>query len=415
MKVALINNMNNNFFALMRFLRDNGIDAELFQLDVLDPHFKPECDTFDDLSANSTLHTVGSISFRDFYKIPFSLKLQKQLRLFKKKLESFDLIIACGGLAILEKANIRIDIFIPHGGDLYQSPFMFDYSIKKYFPYSYLMEKYIKYQRLAISKSRAIIALASIDRHMFDALKKLQEKWIDLAIPMVYPLQTSHTKRWDFLSQHDFVLFSHARQGWKTALDYKGNDKAIRAFAQFLNQQNSFYTPIMVLFEYGPDVSASKTLVEKLGIKKHVRWMPTMERKYIYEGLHKASLVFDYFHDEVVSFGGVTFEGFSCSAPVIGNSLLSAVKGINHTLPLIHAFTEDDILKVLLDYSINPDKYIQQGKSARLWFDENVGVGLAKKYINLMEYLVADKTISLKDPRFQLPPLQRYIGPDHIQ
>lgn len=414
MKVALINNMNNNFFALTRFLRDKGVDAHLFQVDSLDPHFKPECDSYDITNISSYIHPIANIGFRDFFRLPLSLKMRYQLSKLKNALKNFDLVVACGGLAILERAGIKIDVFIPHGGDLYQSPFMFEYCIKKHFPYSTLMRQYIKYQRRAIEKSRAIIALASIDRHMHDALIRLNEKWLDWAIPMVYPLDTVQTGKWDYLQEHDFILFSHSRQGWKTAMDYKGNDRAIRAFARFIKVQSQFTNPIMVLFDYGPDVAASKELIKELNIQKFVHWMPTMHRKFIYEGLKKASLVFDYFHDEVVCFGGVTFEAFSCSAPVIGNSKLKAVD-IKHTVPLVHAYTEDEILNVLLDYGNNIQRYKDYGKLSRNWFDENVGSGLVDKYIALFQYLSKNKSVTLKDPTFNLPLVSSFIGPDNIQ
>ena len=51
MKVALIGNMNNNFFSILRYLRDMNIDATLylFKNDGIDDasHFSCESDTFE--------------------------------------------------------------------------------------------------------------------------------------------------------------------------------------------------------------------------------------------------------------------------------------------------------------------------------------------------------------------------------
>ena len=51
MKIALIGNMNNNNFALMRYFRILGADAHLllYSNDGKGElsHFKPECDTWD--------------------------------------------------------------------------------------------------------------------------------------------------------------------------------------------------------------------------------------------------------------------------------------------------------------------------------------------------------------------------------
>ena len=51
MKIAIIGNMNNNGFALMRYFRDLGADAHLLlyandSIDTLS-HFKPEDDAWD--------------------------------------------------------------------------------------------------------------------------------------------------------------------------------------------------------------------------------------------------------------------------------------------------------------------------------------------------------------------------------
>ncbi len=51
MKIALIGNMNNNNFALMRYFRSLGVDAHLFLFsdDGIGDHrhFRPDCDTWD--------------------------------------------------------------------------------------------------------------------------------------------------------------------------------------------------------------------------------------------------------------------------------------------------------------------------------------------------------------------------------
>lgn len=413
LKVALLNNMNNNFFTLARYLRDQGIDAHIFQIDALDKHFRPECDTFDDLNQCNYIHNVTEITFREFFKLPIAFKTKKKLNQLKKTLANFDIVVACGSLAILEKFKIHYDIFVPYGGDLYQAPFMFEYCQKKHFPYSWLMNTYIKYQRRGIARARAIIAYASLDGHFYDALTRLNEKWIDWSIPTVYPVPDISSGKWNYLDNHDFVLFSHSRQCWKTAMDYKGNDKAIRAFARFIKNQTKFERPVLVLFEYGPDVQASKELINELGIGESVVWMPTMERKYIYEGIKRASIVFDFFHDEVVTFGGVTFEAFCHAKPVMGNTKLKNSTR-QYDIPLVQAYSSDDIYEVLVDYSINPDKYVQQGHLSKQWFDEHAGTGLMRKYQDLIEYLAKNKDISLKHESFDLPQYRNEIGPEYI-
>ena len=45
-RILLICNQNNNFFALTRYLRDRGYDADLYLMKEEFDHFKPETDSF---------------------------------------------------------------------------------------------------------------------------------------------------------------------------------------------------------------------------------------------------------------------------------------------------------------------------------------------------------------------------------
>ena len=60
LRVAILGNMNNNGFAIMRYLRDLGVDAHLFLyrndgIGSLD-HFKPENDSFEIDKWNNYIH-----------------------------------------------------------------------------------------------------------------------------------------------------------------------------------------------------------------------------------------------------------------------------------------------------------------------------------------------------------------------
>ena len=46
MKIALLGNMNNNHFAIARYLRDQGFDAHVLLFDDEYNHFLPSCDTY---------------------------------------------------------------------------------------------------------------------------------------------------------------------------------------------------------------------------------------------------------------------------------------------------------------------------------------------------------------------------------
>ena len=47
-KIGLIGNMNNNFFALTRYLRDAGYQAELIIVGEENAHFPPQSDSYEE-------------------------------------------------------------------------------------------------------------------------------------------------------------------------------------------------------------------------------------------------------------------------------------------------------------------------------------------------------------------------------
>lgn len=309
------------------------------------------------------------------------------------------LLAACW--LFFERANILIDVFVPYGGDVYQLTNLFTYSRKKYFPYSALMRYIMKYQRRAIQRARVIVSFARHDLKIQDAIVNMGRAWIDWNMPMIYPIACPETSpQWDFLNDHDFIFFSHMRQTWKTGTDNNGNDKTIRGYAKFIKSFSHYKNPVLVLFEYGCDVDASKKLISQLGIENQVKWVPAMQSRHIYAGLKKAHVVAGIFNDEVISFGGVSYEAFSMSVPVIGYAKTKRGQD-THDLPLIHAFEVDEIAQALKNYQDNPAKFKEIGQQSKIWFDKNVGQGLIDHYLNLINLLIEHKGAKLEDKSLQ--------------
>ena len=115
MKVACIGNMNNMMFTLCRYLRDKNIDAHLFLFDDEVTHFVPEADSYDDSYKEYT--TYLPIGKHNLYKSDVSRKVSS----FLKDITFFiGTDVAPALLSILGK---KINIFIPHGSDIYAYPF----------------------------------------------------------------------------------------------------------------------------------------------------------------------------------------------------------------------------------------------------------------------------------------------------
>lgn len=404
MKVALIDNMNNSFFAFCRYLRDLGVDADLYCAIGAHDHFTPDADTFE--SAENLPY---------IYKLPFSMSRKSISQLGRGKLRSifgkYDILIACGGApAFLHADGLRVDVFVPYGSDLYLTPFprYRETGFARYFPSLLLAQL----QRKAIRNSRRIAIDSNYGLYR-DALQRLGVQADKSFSPMVY-VERAPTQADSFLAgwrasitDSDFIVFNHSRQYWRSNLDNlpnferhlgaKRNDKLIRAFASFL-ATTSYKKPLLVLFEYGPDVSASKELIAALGIEKFTLWQPKTHRKYILQMLKDASIACNAFREDLDGIGGVSLEALAAGAPLLNNmsSILLDEKHIFHKSPIVHALSEGDILKKLVGFERDPQSLQSVRKSSERWFDEHLGIGLARQYLDMMSAIYREKAVRKK-------------------
>jgi len=397
MKVALIDNMNNNFFAFGRYLRDLGVDAHLYLIpNSKYEHFLPQADTFEDVSKFDWIHNF-----------PVAIDAYNNLFLDKKKLQRefknrYDLIVSCGlSSAFLKKASINSDVIIPYGSDLYDISVMdLKHSFKDFLRNLYWY-KLGYYQRKAYKEARVLMVNLNHSRYKV-AVDKLGVHPINAIVPMVYNKedysQVSNPK-FDFLQEHDFVVFNHARQEWLSQSGTnKGSDKIIKAFAQF-RKQTQFKRPILVLFEYGTDVEASKELIEKLNIQKFVRWMPKSHRKEIMSALQKADFGTDQIKKNMSGTGGTANEVLASAVALIThtNGAIEDASSLFYKAPLVDVLSTKEIVAVFREYEQNPSKYQAIATAAKQWYDENLGIGLAKKYKALFELLVWNKNVTQED------------------
>ena len=138
MKIALIGNMNNNNFTIMRYFRDLGVDAHLL-LNSNDgrgglSHFSPEADTWNFEKWSSFIHQTdipnAPVAAFDF-PLSFALSTRSNLRYLlnlqksalgavtRNKLRrtygKYDLLIGSGASpAILARIGKALDIFYPY-------------------------------------------------------------------------------------------------------------------------------------------------------------------------------------------------------------------------------------------------------------------------------------------------------------
>lgn len=422
-KVALVCNMNNNFFTIGRYLRDRGVDAHVFLLGEHE-HFQPDADTYTH-NFEHFVHEANWIKAGFFSVDPLAIKKIQQ------DMAGFDLIIACGFAPFfLHRAGVELDIFVPYGSDFYEVPFYFygnrvfsllnkldvlyrnlsgkDFVMKTLrklglakMAGDYRSFKLSYHQAAAIKEAKHIFCICQNDHweYLVDRIgtHKLMRP---VTLPVVYlPEYTrSHIeKHTDSLvsyqllkavrGQNDLVIFHHSRHAWKNSpndLTQKRNDILIRGFADFVHA-NPATKACLVTAAYGPDVQTSKDLIEELGISNHVLWLPVMQRKEIMACLTLADIGAVDFGLSWVT-GGVLFEFMAMQLPIMQLRHDEMYEQLYDELyPIMQSNSETEIKESLEDYLNRPDYYKDMGRQSHEWFVRHVINEPLENYMRIIE------------------------------
>lgn len=389
MKVALINNNANMLFTLCRYLRDRKIDAELLLMNE-PSHFRPDADSFTDdyKSFCRQLDWGGIISSLYFTSI----------RKIRNDVKNYDFIIGCGYVpAILYRAGISLDIFVPYGGDLYSAPF-FNRRFHWHLPLRSLLS--FSFQAKGIRNSK-LICIDSTNHEFESAIDKLavRERRLQLGTPMIYVPQYNDPPMFQFRAKsklypvfaeirknHDLVIFHHTRHLWKNAPDLvstKNNDRLFIGFSEFLRTRKDVKSCI-ITFEYGFDVRESKKLVADLGIERYVFWFPLAERKEIMMGLKLADICAGEFNLSWLTYC-VANEALALGIPLMhyrDDKLY--LQDYPELYPMINARTSEDITAALCNYSDSPDYFRKMGEAGRNWLQRYVIDHSVNEYVRII-------------------------------
>jgi glycosyltransferase involved in cell wall biosynthesis len=371
--------MNNMMFTLCRYLRDRNIPTYLFLFNDEATHFLPEADSYSDsYKAYTTVLPFGKSNL-------YEPGIKNKLAVIFKEFDFFiGTDVAPALLALLGK---RINIFIPHGSDIYEYPFPSppEKNVSKVW---WSREKYYTglIQKLAINNAGLILFPNEYDlnfpfKHKLDCA----DKFYDSTGPMLYVPQYDqslfYTEReklhhYPFFKQvrekYDVVVFSHVRQnGYELSEDRKiyekGNEFVIQAFAKFLEKKRN---SCLILFEYGMDIDSAKRLIKQLGIEEHVIWMPKMQRKEIMAGLMMADICCGEFKNSWLTCGVVN-ECLAIGKPLIHYRNDELYKNNYKDLyPVLNASDANGIEKQLHYFYENKSKVIEESKAGVKWIEE---------------------------------------------
>lgn len=413
-KLAIVGNMNNNGFALMRYFRDLGVDAYLlpYRSDGAGnlSHFRPEDDTWNidawrpyirpiDIE-NSTVSIVGNIR---------RLKLPPSRSHIANQFDGYAMFVGSGiAPALFERIGLRLDIFFPYGIGVEFVGNIELLASARLAPVKRLFYSYVR--KLQIGGIRNARHCVNADMGMTSqVLDRVGRPFRRLAIPMVYnrenvpndvsQINTCRQTRavLHSISQSDLKIFSCSRLLWVKRNGFtdaeweshsKHSDWLIRGFADFLAQRPDA-RPVLVLVEYGPDVQATKNLCADLGIESSVRWLPKMPRKQIMLMLQECDIgVGQFYVDPGTLWGGTGWEVLASGRPFM-QSFNFTESGFTESFghpppPVLAVESPADVAGHFADMHAHPDKRRAIGQASKEWFNKYNGIGLARTWLKLL-------------------------------
>lgn len=398
-KIALIGGMNNNFFAMLRYLECLGYRCDLFLFSNEQDHFTPENDEWEYEKYGDRIFELpypDGLTIRAFLDSFFSRK--------KMDFGGYDFVFGCGYTPMYSVIfGFKLDILFPYGSDLSHAT-SYRRVFKKISPLAiaknifFNLGAYI--QRLGIRRCGVCWMLTQ-----FEAYKRVQVlqhiERVRLPTPMVYNAHKERDSKIDQklksyvkledIENTEYVVASQARHLWTghssmtDLADQKFNNRLIEAFSRFLDSPEGSAKSRLVLFLYGNDVQESKRLIEQLGIDDFVIWAKLMPRKYIlYFFEHFVTIGADQFG--VKGMGGSSYEILSSGKPLLTyvdgdwfeegdfrDELLSTTSGV------LNCQSVDEIFSQMVNHYGDTSLQVELQKNAIRFFNENMGMGAALK------------------------------------
>lgn len=423
MKIAIIGNMNNNGFALMRYFRDLGADAHLllYSNDGVDSlaHFAPDNDSFNYHKWNNYIHqtdihngphqTLPDLLQWTMVKL-FNLRsrlLSRSYRLTylsanttKRLFSGYDFIVTSGyGLAVLKKAGVTSNIFSPYSSGI-------EGVCRRYAPsasnlFSRGLFEWGRYRQIISLKQSGRVVTAEMGITN-DLLADLHLGFKPLAMPMVYveqdcPVATGE----DHIDQVgrdlidcDFSVLMHSRLAWnadvcrENHVRSKNNQWVIKSFKAVIEEKAGLKAKLVIL-EYGPDAKNTKKLVTELGLDSHVIWLPKTSRKNLMWLLGKVTVgVGEFIESPRTIWGGTGWEVLASAKPLLQGFYFEEGKfeelyGYPEP-PLLKVRSQEDVTEHLLEMAGNPEKAKLIGQESHDWFNRHNGYNLAKQWLSLL-------------------------------
>lgn len=385
-KIAVIGNMNNNNFSVVRYLHDLGFNADLLLFENEYAHFNPRCDSYDEdyKSYTKQLSWGNELNLLDIDKKQIINDLKGYTHLFGTGFAP----------AYLNRVGLNLDVFIPCGYDIMWGT---KYRLTSKFFFKLLVSAY--YQKNGV-KNSSVIHLVETNKYYESLIVdyfKSNVRW-NKCLPMVYAPQydfwsidkmlemSKFGKKFEEIrNSSDLMIVSQCRQFWYNKASHltKGNDKLIMGFSAFCSKYPNVNAKL-VLFEYGIDVIHSKSLIEKLNLGEMVVWMPLMDRKDLMPGLLICDVVAAEFGESWIT-SGTLFEALVAGKPILAYRDDEQYRHLfNELYPIYNCSNSESITQCIEDYHNDKSRGVEIGLLGKSWYNNQIvtpALSLYKEYI----------------------------------
>ena len=408
MKIGVLGNQNNNHSVLVRYLIDLGYDAKLALLNNEDKFYHPKSDMYDSGYELFTVH----FNWGNYHEF---LEVDKD-KVFKD-LSQFDFLIGVGTVpAFANRVGVKLDIMIACSGDISTYPFFWKLinlrRLKSVFKrilrksntanvglpsknkmmnplrlaYNYYL--FSKFQRKGVEETGCLLFDKTNDSYE-KIIHKLRGKKdrITNAPPMLYTKMynkdnfdknlnvinhVNYQKILELRKKNDFLVLQYCRQLWLNAPDWvvcKGNDKLIYGFKEFIQKYPDVKSHL-VLYNFGSDVTETKTLVKKLQLESYISWFEATSRKFVMPVISEVDVVVGELDNSWLTYG-VVLETLCMKIPLMHkreDHLYS--DNYNWLYPMIDAGSSEEVFNGLNKVFTDKNSLIAKGEMGYKWLQE---------------------------------------------
>src|SRR6056297_2121730 len=406
MRVLFYGNNGNIGFRITQWLREKGIDAQLFiSQDEVSSRNLPEWEdpalknNYPDwihvyksprFSPTLLLHS----SFYEFLKGLFFFRKMHRLKNYKpaksvlKQIDKHDIVITTGTNVVEVLYSSKPIIYIPIGRDITQVPFSADSFRDELF--SYLYRHRIKRISSIISCQKDIVWAARL-LQVGNRVKKIPGLFVD-----VYKNEKNINK--EYLQEinkkykgYDFVFLNTTRKNLDPSkVNYKGNDKLLRAYKMFI-ATNQSKKVVMLSGIHGHNVEKFKEMVEELNLEQHIEYLDHLSLPFLhaYFSLPNA-IVFDQFTYNKDNLNGTQRESLALGRITVSSTNPSTEtfqKAYGKDCPVFYAYSEEEIYQAMKQVASFSNDYLKQKeKEIKKWTYMNLHwENRIHELINLMD------------------------------